>query len=334
MDGLLDAMNWIKRNYDQFILGLVALMLLGLSGLIINSAINFQQIFQGIEGQVYQNNNVPPIDKSTITNAVNALQHPATWDLTGNQGSLFISIPYVASADGTTLIDPRTGPPLHPPVPNKWLIDNNLDILDNNVLNEDPDGDGFTNLDEWMGTKGDGSDATNPQDKNSHPPYWTKLRLVQYIRQPFRLLFNAYDGDPKKPDSMEFQINTVDVNQATQFVKFGEVIAGTKFKVMKFEVKSRLNPSTESQDDVSELTVQNTETGDNVVLVLNELANSPDSYADFRYLWNNTEFQVKKGKQFVLLPEKDALYILIDITDDGALIQTPTGQKIPIPKLK
>jgi len=112
------------------------------------------------------------------------------------------------------------------------------------------------------------------------------------------------------------------------------VIAGTKFKVMKFEVKSRLNEKTQSQDDVSELTVQNTESGDNVVLVLNELANSPDSYADFRYLWNNTEFQVKKGKQFVLLPEKDALYILIDITDDGALIQTPTGQKIPIPKLK
>jgi hypothetical protein len=330
-------MNWIKKNYDQFILGIVALVLLGLSGLLINNALSFQQIFASIKGQVYKNNNVPPIDTTDLKNAVAALKNPAQWELSnadGTEGSLFISIPYVASADGTTLIDPRTGPPLHPPVPNKWLIANKLDLLDNNVLNEDPDGDGFTNLDEWMGVKGDGSDSTDPQDKTSHPPYWTKLKLAQYIKQPFRLLFNAYDGDPTKPPTMEFQINTVDVNQPTQFVKFGDTIAGTKFKVIKFEVKSVTDSNTGSQTDVSELTVQNNETGDNVVLVLGQVANSPDSYADFRYLWNNTEFQVKKGKEFALLPDADLRYKLIDITEDSALIQTPTGQQVKIPKLQ
>jgi hypothetical protein len=80
--------------------------------------------------------------------------------------------------------------------------------------------------------------------------------------------------------------------------------------------------------------VQNTETGDNVVLVLNQVANSPDSYADFVYQWNNTEFQVKKGKEFALPPETTKIYILIDITDDNAVIQTPTGQKETIQKLQ
>jgi hypothetical protein len=327
-------MDWFKRNYDQAILGFVALVLLGVSGWFIYSAMGFQSMFAGMEAQVYHNNNVPPLDMSTITDAVAKINNPATWNLTDQEGSLFVSTPYIV--EGGTLYNPATSlVPLHPPVPNKWIIDNKLDILDPNVLNEDPSGDGFTNLDKWMGINGDGSDSYDPNDKNSHPPYWTKLRLKQYIRQPFRLLFEGYDGDPKKPEGMDFQINPMDVaNAGTQFLHIGDIIGGTKFKIMSFVPKSVLDPNTGSNTDVSELTVQNTETGDNVVLVLNQTANSPDSYADFVYLWNNTEFQVKKGKQFALPPETTKLYILIDITDDNAVIQTPTGQKVTIPKLK
>jgi hypothetical protein len=84
---------------------------------------------------------------------------------------------------------------------------------------------------------------------------------------------------------------------------------------------------------VSELTVQNTELGDNVALVLERIVDSPDSYALFRYLWNNTQFEVKKNKEFVLLPETTLRYKLIDIKEDEALIQTPTGQQVRIPHL-
>jgi len=326
-------MDWIKRNYDQFILGLVALVLLVLSGFLIASAIDFHQTFAGIRGQVIHHNEIPPTDLSGLQQATDALQNPGRWDLKEDEGSLFVSIPYIAQGD--TLFDPRKSlKPLHPPVPNKWIIDHKLDILDNNVLSEDPDGDGFTNLDEWKNLKGDGSDATDPNDPKSHPPYYTKLRLVQYIKQPFRLLFNAYDGDVKKPESLQFQINTVDVRQPTQFVSIGDVIAGTKFKVIKFEVKEEFNPSIQTNRDVSELTVQNTETGDNVILVLERIVDSPDSYALFRYLWNNTQFEVKKYKEFVLLPETTLRYKLIDIKEDKALIQTPTDQQVWVPRLE
>jgi len=325
-------MDWIKRNYDQFFLGLVALLLLVLSGFLISSAIGFQQIFEGIRGQVIHHNEIPPVDLSSLQQAADAAANPGKWELKSDEGSLFVSIPYIAAGD--SLIDPRTSDkPLHPPVPNRWIIDNKLDILDNNVLNEDPDGDGFTNLDEWKGLKGDGSDSTNPNDPKSHPPYYTKLRLAQYIKQPFRLLFNAYDGDINKPETLTFQINTVDVNQPSQFVKIGDIINGTKFKVIKFEHKVETDPATGSTRDVSELTVQNTELGDNVALVLERIVDSPDSYALFRYLWNNTQFEVKKNKEFVLLPETTLRYKLIDIKEDEALIQTPTGQQVRIPHL-
>jgi hypothetical protein len=329
----LNPTNWIKRNYDQFILILVALGLLVISGFIINSAVGFQQIFAGITAQVFQNNNVPPLDMSALQQTTAALQNPARWELNENQGSIFVSVPYIAQGD--TLINPGAdgAVSLHPPVPNKWIIANGLNILDGNVLNEDPDGTGFTVLDDWKDVKGDGSDSINPNDKTVHPPYWTKLRLVQYIRQPFRLLFNAYDGDLKKPNDIDFQINTVDLNQPTQFVKIGDTIAGTKFKVIKFEYKQEVDPNTGSNTDVSELTVQNTETGDLVVLVFEKIANSPDSYALFRYLWNNTQFQVKKGKEFVLLPDTNLRYILTDITDTSATVQLPAGPQVQIPLL-
>jgi len=324
-------MDWIKRNYDQFILGIVALLLLAASGLLIYSAIGFQHVFDDIRGQVIHNNTIPKVAMDTIQQAAAALQQPAKWVIKDTEGSLFVSTPYIVDSNGNLLAVSESSEPLHPPVPNKWLMEHHLDILDNNVLSEDPDGDGFTNLDEWKGAKGDGSDATDPLDKNSHPPYYTKLRLIQYIKQPFRLLLAAWDGDPAKPDTLSFQINTVDVNQPTQFVKIGDTIAGTKFKVIKFEKKEEFDPAIQINKDVSELTVQHIERGDNVTLVLGQVANSPDSYALFRYLWNNTQFQVQKNREFALLPDANLRYKLIDIADDHALIQTPTGQQVTVP---
>ena len=327
-------MNWIKTNYDQFILALVALILFGLSGYLGYQAWGFEQVFDNIKGQVVHHNEIPQVEMAAITSATSSALNPAQWQMTGTEGSLFVSVPYIAISG--SLVNPNIegALPLHPPVPNRWILGHHLNILDKNVLNEDPDGDGFTNLDEWKGVKGDGSDSTDPLDKNSHPPYWTKLRLAQYIKQPFRLKFNSYDGDPAKPDSMSFQIDTIDVNQPTQFRKLGEIIEGTKFKIIKFEKKEVPNPSVGGTQDVSELTVQNTETQVMVTLIVNQIGNSPDSYALFRYLWNNTGFKVKKGQQFVLQPETTRFYKLIDIQEDKALISTPDNAQVWVPQLE
>jgi len=75
---------------------------------------------------------------------------------------------------------------------------------------QDPDGDGFTNLEEWQG-------HTNPTDRNSHPEYYTKLKLISASEEPFRLIFSSWMGDT-------YQINTIDFNQPTQFLKVGDTI--------------------------------------------------------------------------------------------------------------
>ncbi len=93
---------------------------------------------------------------------------------------------------------------------------------------------------------------------------------------PFRLLFNAYDGDPKKdaPDKFSFQINTIDLRQPSEFLNLGETVTNTKWKLAKFEHKTMLNPKTGELEDVSDLTLLNTETKRTLILILNRVTDA------------------------------------------------------------
>ncbi|MEA3209277.1 MAG: hypothetical protein QOE70_2334 [Chthoniobacter sp.] len=226
------------------------------------------------------------------------------------------------------------------PIPTTFFTSNNLPLFDRNVLKQDPDGDGFTNEDEWRGNR-EGEDtakwsgSTDPNLKESHPKYHTKLFLKKWIRVPFPLLFQAYDGDPKNPAGMSFQINTVGRSKSTEFLKLGDTVKDSNFRLEKFNQKKAVNPSTEAETDVSELTVLNTETNEPVTLILERQADSPDSYALFEYQWKGIEIKVKKLKEFALPPELDKRYKLIGINEDQAVIRVPDGGKfivIPDPR--
>jgi hypothetical protein len=193
---------------------------------------------------------------------------------------------------------------------------------------QDPDKDGFTNEDEYQA-------KTDPNNKDSHPPYYTKLFLLKFIQVPFRLIFKSYDGDPKKNDPIEkysFQIDTIDLRQPSDFLKMGDTVPKTKFKLLKFEFKQAYNDKIQEQEDVSELTLVNEETGDKIVLVYNRITNSPDVYALFVYEWPQPvqAIKVKKLQEFVLKPEIDEQhhYKLIDINDTEAQIQLPDGKTV------
>lgn len=329
-------MDWIKKNYEKFSLLLLALALAGVSVFLILSARSFLTVFDSIHANVIHNNNIPALDTGKIEEAKVALQKSPVWS--GHPGSLFVSRKYLIKEGA--LYDPLeptqggTTLALHPPIPNAWFIKYNLDLLDSDILDQDPDGDGFTNLEEWKNLKGDGSDSTDPTDKNSHPPYYTKLRLEKYIREHFLMLFAAYDGDPAKPDSLTFQINAITAGKPSQFLKMGDTIAGTKFKITKFELK-KFTDANDVIKDVSELTVEHSDTGEKVVMVLDKLADSPDSYALFKYLWNNTELKVKKDKEFSLAPEEDQKYKLVDIQEQEAVIESlKTHEQIKVPHLE
>ncbi len=321
-------MDWIKKNYDRFALIVAAVALLVSSIFLILTARGFSDRFAPVLTDPPHGKKVVSLETEAMEKANTILQTPPEWK--AHNGSLFVSRKYVGKTDPITkrdsLIDPFEpgSPALHAPVPNDWFLQNGLAdrILDNDVLDQDPDKDGFTNLDEFNG-------QTNPVDPASHPAYITKLRLKQFVKKSSRLKFEAYDDDGN------FQINTVDVKQPSQFVKIGDTIQGTKYKVISFEKKSVLNERTGVDEDVSTLTVENTETHLRLVMTVRHQADSPDLYARFAYLWDSTEVIVKKDGTFTLKPEADIQYKLIDIGDAEALIiNVKTGDQIKVPRLE
>ena len=316
-------MDWLKKNYDRFALLLLAVALLASSAWMICLRTSFPERFAPVLEQVVHGTKVTSLETDALDHARESLEKPAAWVARPNL--LFVSRKYVSKRDDASaqpaLVDPfdARSAPLHPPIPNEWFLRNNLEdrMLDADVLDQDPDKDGFTNLDEYKG-------GTDPLDPQSHPPYLTKLRLKRFVKIPFRLKFEAYDDDGN------FQINTVDVRQPTQFVKLGQTITGTKFKTVKFEKKSKENPRTGVDIDISELTVEHVETGFKIVLVVGTEVDSPDQYARFAFRWDNTEFSVKKGQKFTLKPEPGVEYKLIDIQENEALIMDVKTEGDPI----
>ncbi|MEA3209974.1 MAG: hypothetical protein QOE70_3031 [Chthoniobacter sp.] len=338
-------MDWIKKHYEQFILALAGLALLACSGLIMLKARSFGGSFAEAQVPVVPSEKVPELDLKETKGASALLEQPAKWQPKEEQRFMFIPSLYT--------IDKKTGLPKRPgegndhsdsltgkPIPNQFFIKYSLPLFDRTVPKQDPDGDGFTNEDEWRGNRegenpANWSGSTDPNDKDSHPKYHTKLFLKKWIRVRFLLLFQAYDGDPKNPAAMSFQINATGKGKSSEFLKIGDKVKNSNFRLEKFELKKAVNPKTGAEDDVSELTMLNTETNDPVILVLEKETDSPDSYGLFEYQWKGVDIQVKKLQEFILLPEPDKRYKLIDIKEGQAVIQLPDGGKyivIPDPR--
>lgn len=316
-------MDWLKQNYEKAILGLAALALLVCGVLVYLNVQAFPDQFAGRDSTKAPDNKLKNYPTDVLVAAAATMAKPGS--LENHEGTLIVSRPYVlkVNEDGTkTLINPTESPiPLHPPIKNTWLISNSLPWWEVDVKDQDPDGDHFSNLEEF-------NFNTNPNDKESVPPYYTKLRLKKFISIPFRLIFT---GSPD--EGTTFTINTKDRGGRTQFLELGKMIEGTPYKLLSYQKKNITKD--EIEVDVSELTIENTETKQKLVLVANKEANDPTSYGEFLYLYDNSTFKVKKDDDFTLTPEMDRKYKLIDISEAEALIKDlKSGEQYKIPPVE
>ncbi len=243
-------MDWIKKNPAQFTLAIVAILAIALTALLYTKISAFDANFDSIRGTAVSNTPVDKLNTEAIDAARAAIEAPIKWQPADNSGKLFVSKLYVLH-DGK--LEQSIGKMFHPPVPNDWLERYGLNVLAASVLGEDPDEDGFTTLEEFVGLDArshldnngepvmgaDGKplpdDSTDPTKAVSHPAYHTKLELAKVVYIPFRLRLMSYDlpapgGKPKKPSDTTVQINTIDRGNKTLFLPVGEDIPGTKFK--------------------------------------------------------------------------------------------------------
>jgi len=310
-------MDWIKTKYDRAILLAASLLLLAsAAGVFLNSQ-RFNDTFGSYFAPFSKNATIKPINSDALSAARDILTDPAKWKR--QDRTVFVGAQHILRRDGTLEEFNKDMKAVHEGIPNAWFTDNGLDLLAPDAPDQDPDGDRFNNREEFVG-------GTNPSDAKVYPPLTNKLRLAKYIQIPFRLVFKVRDG-------AIMQINTIDLKQPSQFLKVGDKIQGTNFEIVKLEEKEGVD-SLGTKTDVSEATIRNMDTKGEIILVLGVIANSPDTYAMFRYLYDTSEFRVRRDGEFQLKPDDKTTYKLVDINNSEALITIPaTGTKITVPKL-
>lgn len=296
-------MNWLRAHYDRVAVLVTALFFLCSAFLIARSVSRFSESFSTQPAPSRAKSVLPPPKSVELEQATVTLRHPAQWTFSGRSG-LFVPEKHFIDVHGlpTTLQTTE----VHPPVPNEWWEEFGLPIADADVLAQDPDSDGFSNLEEWEG-------HTNPTDRSVHPPFIAKLKMKSFAREPFQVVFASWVGDT-------FAINSNDPKAPTQFLKLGGSIRDTKFRVVKFTEKYHANKYG-TKMDVSELVVENQETHEQLTLVKERIMASPESVANFVYLWGGRqEFTARKEQQFSLKPDERIKYKLIDVQPAKALI--------------
>jgi hypothetical protein len=306
-------MTWIRAHYDRVAALAAALFLLCSALLIMRSVLQFGENFLALQMPRPPKPALPPPKAVEMELASERLRQPAQWTFNGRSG-LFVPEKHFIDLSGLPATLQTTE--VHPPVPNEWLEEFGLPIADGDVLTQDPDADGFSNLEEWQ-------NKTKPTDRNSHPAFIAKLKMKSFVQEPFRLVFASWVDDT-------YAINTNDLKEPTQFLRLGDSIRGTKFKLARFTEKFEPNKYG-TKIDVSELALENQETREQVSLVKEKIMISPESVANFVYAWGGRrEFAVKKDQEFSLKPEEQIRYKLVDVQSAKAVIVNTQKPNEPI----
>ncbi len=306
------VLEWIKAHYDRAAVIAAALFLFISAIAIWGSAIQFANRLLTPQPPRPKAASQPPVAVE-LDRTAEQLQQPAQWRASTRSG-LFVPEKHFIGEDGLPATLQNTE--VHPPVPNDWFEKYGLAIEDADALDQDPDKDGFTNLDEWQG-------GTDPTNKDSHPDYVTKLHLVSATEEPFRYIFSSRIKS-------KFGINTIDQSEPTQFLKVGDVIRGTDFKIVKFTEKRERNQYGINAD-MSELLLEHQQSHAQVTLVKGNVATSPQSVASFVYTWGGRlEFEVRKDQEFSLKPVEEIKYKLVEVQPAKAVIVNTQKPNAPI----
>jgi hypothetical protein len=306
-------LEWIKTNYDRAAVIGAAVFLFTSAISMWWSAIQFGNRLVTPQASRPKAASQPPVAVE-LDRAAQQLQNPAKWKASTRSG-LFVPEKHFIGADGLPATLQNTE--VHPPVPNDWFEKYGLPIEDADVLDQDPDKDGFTNLDEWQG-------GTDPTQKDSHPDYTTKLHLVSASEEPFLYMFVSRTEDI-------FGINDIEQTEPTQFLKVGDTVRGTDFKIVKFTEKRERNQYG-ANVEVSELLLEHQQSHAQVTLVKGKTATSPQSVATFVYTWRGRrEFEVRKDQEFPLATaEGDRTYKLVEVQPEKAVIVNTEKPNAPI----
>jgi hypothetical protein len=198
-----------------------------------------------------------------------------------------------------------------------WFKKYGLDLNDPKMLDADPDGDGFTNREEFMAD-------TNPLDPNSHPPYTDPsrfLRLKEYNEARLPITLESIEGEKAK-------LKRTDQNESrTETVKVGDTVHGLPLKVLKIEARQDIDKNGEKVD-LSQVTLEDSSTKEKFVLTGNLPAKTSASNAVLITRDGKMNLKVHIGDVFTWPTDGGSNYKVIDMSQDQVVLQQVENKKM------
>lgn len=322
--------EWLEPNYHKVIAIVVALVCIFFGVKNILKANGFSESFPEPEKNVRKQ--MPVADTTGLTSSMRLLTDKTSSETQWKtkpiavrggltkEVPLFVSVRIVLHANQLIDMSDPTAPKLRPPVDNKWLTDNGLQYLSASVLKNDPDRDGYSNLEEW-------EEQTSPIDPSSHPPYTDKLYFIGMKTRFHRITFKADNA----PD-FAIREESREIGRKDGFYKVGDTLPSGRFKIEAYEKKEGVSPIG-VPIKASELTLLEVATGEKFVIVLRVEHDRPELFAEFDFQLDTREpFFVQEGqsqRQFAGNPNPEpfslgenstVIYQLIKVTENEAVI--------------
>lgn len=299
-----------EANYDKVLLTLAALLALGTAGYLYTLKTSFAEKLVQQKSTPKQDFGEIPTEK--VADSIQRLQQAFVWKmpiLDNKPVPLNKSITIVLK-DGELFDLYTEKTPLRPPMTNAYLRDNDLEFLSPNVADLDPDGDGFSNLEEF--TKN-----TKPRDAQSLPPLTDKLFFKERVQENYIVSLQSSE--------MPIQVKRTEPVAPSVFIDvipkdFGfDRNAPPRFTAEKYERKTATVNGIPK--DVSELTVLDKSTGDRFVLVLREPKNLAafEAVLEFRLTGEVKTYKVQKGGTFRITGIASTFKVL-DVTETSATL--------------
>lgn len=211
-------MKKAARKEDPIILACAAVLALGIGGWVVKSAMDFSkessllQLEDLDDPEVFETPAGAALMRTTeLRAAVDTGNFPkwATAESAGKNRGFLVSTPLVfkgTAGSGEVLDLDKEQPMLRPPIPNAWLTKHRLEGNYANVGQLDPDGDKFTNEEEYLWGEKLGEEF-DPNNSTSHPPYYYKLVFDRLVNDPyvveFRMVAQPNDYSLKHRDAID-----------------------------------------------------------------------------------------------------------------------------------
>lgn len=281
----------LSDNYEKVVLVLAILVAVGLGTMAYMNIGKLEGDFDTPGGRMQDAPKLPGVPQ--ITTASANLTKPHEWDK-GDVGDrevdMLTGIPWFLSKDEMKEVDlgNPNEEPVHPPIPNSWWLENNIDPGFKDSPQRDPDGDGFTNEEEYLA-------KTSPNDAKSFGERITKVELVKLIKEPYRLELSS-ESDGKYVVKYEDLFTGKQRRNRSDYIPAGDeqgsvffknLPAQFRFNLIKVERRKIENPRTKVMEEKLFATV--------------EVLNGPKKGTQYEFARGNRNYIVRDYKVMLVL---------------------------------